>query len=98
VILRHLSQQFAPDADSPAQVQDELRDYLATEIPLEELVPQLQTQDQRELALKLSYAVIRSNEINAKEAVLYQHLLNLLDLPPVVVERLETEALEDLQS
>jgi urea transport system ATP-binding protein len=44
----------------------------------------------------LSYEVISSNTINQTEAVVYQKLLNLLDLPPETVQRLEAAALEEL--
>ena len=44
----------------------------------------------------LSYEVISANQINQTEAVAYQKLLSLLDLPPATVSRLEAAALEEL--
>lgn len=91
VILSRLSRYFAPDPDYQDELKQELRDYLAKEIPLEEMVPLLKSQEEKELVLKLSYEIISSNPINEKEAVVYQHLINLLGLPDDVVNRLQTE-------
>ncbi|MEM9768624.1 MAG: urea ABC transporter ATP-binding protein UrtD, partial [Cyanobacteria bacterium P01_D01_bin.71] len=76
----------------------ELGNLLAKNIPLEELVPQLTSEAQREQALMLSYEVISANQINEVEAAVYQKLVSLLNLPPETVSRLETAALEDLKS
>lgn len=96
VILDRLSRKFAHSPDEQATLRDDLKDLLAKEIPLEDLVPQLTTDTQREDALMLSYEVISSNTINQTEAVVYQKLLNLLNLPPETVQRLEVAALEEL--
>lgn len=96
VILDRLSRKFAHSPDEQASLRDDLKDLLAKEIPLEDLVPQLATDAQREDALMLSYEVISSNTINQTEAVVYQKLLNLLNLPPETVRRLEAAALEEL--
>ncbi|MEO1211864.1 MAG: urea ABC transporter ATP-binding protein UrtD, partial [Cyanobacteria bacterium J06638_20] len=69
--------------------QDELKDYLAKDIPVEDLVPLLKTPEERELVLKLSYEVLSSNQINQQEAIAYQQLLKALQLPPEVVQRVE---------
>ncbi|MGB3309136.1 MAG: urea ABC transporter ATP-binding protein UrtD [Nodosilinea sp.] len=96
VILDRLSGKFAHSPDEQASLRDDLKNLLAREIPLEDLVPQLTTQAQREEALMLSYEVISSNQINQSEAVVYQKLLALLGLPPETVSRLEAAALEEL--
>jgi urea transport system ATP-binding protein len=96
VILDRLSRKFAHSPEEQATLRDDLKDLLAKEIPLEDLVPQLTTAAQREEALMLSYEVISSNTINQTEAVVYQKLLNLLNLPPETVQRLEAAALEEL--
>lgn len=93
VILTRLSQRFADSPDLQADLREELKNYLGKRLPLEELVPQLKTDAQRELALRLSYEVISYNDINANEAREYRHLLNLLALPPETVKRLESETL-----
>lgn len=97
VILSELSRQFATAPAEQEALKEELKNYLATRLPLDELVPQLRTQQQRELALKLSYEVISSNTINETEAGVYQHLKALLNLPPETVARLESEALASLK-
>ena len=98
LILARLSQQFSRDPDQQVSLKDELRNLLAKEIPLAELVPQLKSSAQREQALMLSYEVISSNQINETEAAVYQHLLALLDLSPETVSRLEADALKNLKS
>lgn len=91
VILSRLSRQFSPDPDHQQELQQELRDYLAKEVPLEEMVPLLKTQEERETVLKLSYEIISSNSINEQETTAYQTLVQLLGLPDEVVRRLETD-------
>jgi len=91
VILSRLSQQFASDGEEQEALRQELQDYLAKDIPLEELVPLLKDPEQRETALKLSYEVISSNTINATEAKVYQQLVELVALPPEVVQRVEQD-------
>ncbi|MGD1859499.1 MAG: urea ABC transporter ATP-binding protein UrtD [Leptolyngbyaceae cyanobacterium] len=98
VILDRLSHQFVHTPDEQAALKDELGNLLAKNIPLEELVPQLTSEAQREQALMLSYEVISANQINETEATVYQKLVSLLNLPPETVSRLETAALEDLKS
>lgn len=98
LILDRLSRQFASEPDQQASLKGELENLLAKEIPLEELVPQLTSDAQRERALMLSYAVISTNTINDTEAAVYQRLLGLLNLPPDTVRRLEAAALENLTS
>jgi urea transport system ATP-binding protein len=96
VILDRLSQKFAHDPTQQADVRGDLKNLMATAIPLEDLVPQLTTTAQKEQALMLSYEVISSNQINETEAVVYKKLLYLLDIPPETVSRLEAAALEEL--
>lgn len=94
LILARLSQQFAHDSDHQLQLQQELNDYLVSNIPLEESVPLLSNPAEKELVLKLSYEIIRFNQINAAEAAAYQKLLSLLHLPPDTVQRIESEVLQ----
>jgi urea transport system ATP-binding protein len=96
VILDRLSRKFAHSPEDQASLRDDLSNLLAKEIPLEDLVPQLATEAQREEALMLSYEVISANQINHTEAVVYQKLLGLLGLPPETVRRLEAAALAEL--
>ena len=89
IILERLSRQFASATDDQATLKTELKDLLAKRIPLEDLVPQLQSPAQREQALMLSYEVIGANKINPAEASAYHKLLTLLALSPETVSRLE---------
>ena len=98
VILTRLSHQFATDAENQDSVCQELRNYLAKNIALAELVPQLQSVQDRELALQLSYEIISVNQINRQETIAYQQLLNLLNLPSETVQRIEATVNTSLQS
>ena len=91
VILSNLSREFATSEEHQSSLQKELQNYLARNIPLEELVPKLKNFGEKERVLKLSYEIIRSNEINSSEIVAYQKLLELLDLPTKIIEQVETE-------
>ena len=91
LILNRLSQEFAHDAEHQAQLRLELRDYVASDLPLNELVPNLTSAADREAALRLSYQVILVNQINPQEAVAYQDLLDLLNLPLETVQRIEAD-------
>ncbi|MBE9122083.1 TerB family tellurite resistance protein [Tychonema sp. LEGE 07199] len=89
---------FAADADREP-MQQELRDYIMQNIPLDELIHQLETQAEKELVLQLGYQVIASSsrtpdepKINAEEAAAYQKLVQLLNLPEDAVKRIEAEA------
>ena len=88
---------FAKNEEQRHELQRELRDYLMQNIPLEELVPKLQSDAERKLVLKLGYEVIASSartpeepNINEEEAIAYQKLIDLLGLPPEVVAEIES--------
>ena len=91
VILTKLSREFASDPEHRLSLQKELQDYLSKNIPLEELVPKVTDFNEKQRVLRLSYEIIRSNEINDREVVVYQKLLQLLDLPEDLVREIETE-------
>ncbi|MEG3849153.1 TerB family tellurite resistance protein [Microcoleus sp. herbarium19] len=89
---------FAPEAEAQ-QMQQELRDYIMQNIPLDELIHQLETPEERELVLQLGYEVISSSsrtpdepKINTEEAAAYQKLVQLLNLPEDTVKRIEAES------
>jgi hypothetical protein len=99
LMLKRFSSLFANNAEGQADLQKELRDYLMQNIPLEESVPHLQSQAEREFVLRLGYEVISSSArtpeeelINSEEADAYQRLVTLLNLPPERVAALENEA------
>jgi len=98
VILSRLSRQFATDSQQQEELQEELKNYLAQDVAIANLIPELKSTEERELVLKLSYEVISSSSrtpnepnINQQETAAYEQLVQLLDLPPEVVRRLEAE-------
>ncbi|OCR00895.1 branched-chain amino acid ABC transporter ATP-binding protein [Oscillatoriales cyanobacterium USR001] len=104
LMLNRFSRLFtaSDDPQQLQQVQQELRDYLMQNLPLDELIPQLESQEERELVLQLGYEVIASSsrtpdepKINADEAAAYQKLVDLLNLPEDVVKNIEAEAASD---
>ncbi|MEM9484564.1 MAG: TerB family tellurite resistance protein [Cyanobacteria bacterium P01_F01_bin.116] len=99
VMLTNFSQVFASNSDGQEAVKQELKSYLVQDIPLEELVPKLTTQTEKEFVLRLGYEVISSSArtpdeelINQDEQAIYQELVQLLDLPSDTVERIEKSA------
>ncbi|MDM7951616.1 MAG: hypothetical protein QUV07_00125 [Cyanobium sp. CZS 25K] len=84
----------------------ELEAFLAERLPvadLEELVAQLVSADDRQLALKLSYMMVRvgrrspsESSINAQERVAYRHLVELLGLGDAKIREIEWAAEADL--
>ena len=102
LMLNCFSSLFAT-GDSQEQLQEELRDYLMQNIPLEESIPKLESQQERELVLKLGYEVIACSartpdepNINEEEEVAYQKLKQLLNISRDVVKRIEAEATNEL--
>ncbi|MDB9495576.1 urea ABC transporter ATP-binding protein UrtD [Spirulina major CS-329] len=89
VILTRLSRKFAPDPTQQDDLRQELQNYLSKETSLESLIPQLETEQEKEQVLKLCYEIIRANTINEQESVVYQKLLELLNLPDGVVSQTE---------
>lgn len=103
LMLDRFSGLFAADAPQQATLRQELRDYLMQNLPLEELVPKLQTTGERELVLRLGYEVIQSSArtpdedlINAEEKDAYQKLIQLLNFAPETVSRIEQEAMNQM--
>jgi FKBP-type peptidyl-prolyl cis-trans isomerase (trigger factor) len=98
VMLARFSEIFAKASQQQKQLQHELQEYLMQNIPLEDLVPKLETDAERRLVLKLGYEVIASSartpeepNINSEEARAYQKLVSLLALPADVVKDIEAE-------
>ena len=103
VMLDRLSHVFgANDAAQRSALQQELRDYLMQNLPLDELVSKLQGDAERALVLHLGYEVIccsartpNEAKINAEEAAAYQTLVKLLGLPPEVVQQIESSVMSE---
>ncbi len=97
-MLVRFSEIFAKTPQHQKKLQEELQEYLLQNIPLEDLVPKLETEAERRLVLKLGYEVIASSarspqepNINSEEAQAYQKLVELLALPADVVEDIEAQ-------
>lgn len=104
LMLNRFSSLFAT-GDQQQQLQEELRDYFMQNIPLGESIPKLESQQERELVLRLGYEVIACSartpeepNINEDEEAAYENLKQLLNLPGDVVERIETEVKSELNN
>jgi urea transport system ATP-binding protein len=96
VILTRLSRKFSPDPAGQDDLRDELQNYLSQEVSLETIVPQLESEAEKEQVLHLCYEIIRSNTINEHESVVYQKLLELLNLPDDFVSQTEASIEEKM--
>jgi hypothetical protein len=107
LLLSHFSKLFSQDEKEERSLHQELQDYVSQNIhfeALEELIPKLQFEEDRELMLKLGYMVIRASRrdsiessINPQEKVAYRRLVELLDLPVETIEKIEWAAERELQ-
>ena len=98
-MLERFSQLFATNAQQQNNLKEQLQEYFVQKVPLEEAVTKLSTEAEKEVALRLSYEVIKSskrtpeeNAINRAEGEAYQKLLSLLELPESTVARAEEAA------
>lgn len=98
VMLQRFSQVFESSKVHQEHLQAELQSYLTQNIPLTELVPKLQTPEEKELVLRLGYEVIRASArlpeeevVNNDEAEAYRNLKTLLNLPDADVRRIESD-------
>ncbi|MEM8504262.1 MAG: TerB family tellurite resistance protein [Cyanobacteria bacterium P01_D01_bin.1] len=99
VMLTRFSQLFATDPEQQDYLQTQLKEYFVQDIPLAEAVAKLTTDEEKEVALRLSYEVINSSArtpdealINEDESEAYSQLVQLLGLPNSVVKRAEEAA------
>ncbi|HEY9811243.1 MAG TPA: TerB family tellurite resistance protein [Halomicronema sp.] len=99
LMLDRLSGLFAKGNTEKEALSQELRDYLMQNIPPEESLPKLVSQEEKEIVLQLGYEVISASartpdepKINAEEAEAYKKLVELLNLPEEAVKRVEEEA------
>lgn len=107
LLLSQFSQLFSQNKEEERSLHQELQDYISQSIhseALEELIPELQAEEDRELMLKLGYMVIRASRrdstessINPQEKVAYRRLVELLALPEETIEKVEWAAKSELQ-
>ncbi|MBD2187716.1 tellurite resistance TerB family protein [Pseudanabaena mucicola] len=88
---------FAKTETDRNNLKERLRDYLSQNIPLEEVIPNIESFEDRKMTLRLGYQVIQASRrdaneplINLEEAAAYQRLVRILDLPPEVVQEIES--------
>lgn len=105
LMLDRFSSLFSATAERQSALKQELREYLVQNIPLEELVPKLKSDEEQALVLRLGYEVISSSartpeepSINQEEAKAYQHLVKLLNLSDEAVNTIEAEAQSALEN
>lgn len=105
LMLSEFSKLFADSQEEEQHLQYELRDYVTQNIPLKELVPKLKTEEDRELALKLSYMVIKASRRHSEEALInpdekaaYRKLMELLALPDETIAKVEHIADQELEN
>lgn len=81
-----------------------INNYHEKPIPLEDLVPKLETIEDRCLTVKLAYMLIslgydpQKHSIHPKEKALYRQLIQLLNLDDNLVAEIEWEASQDLDN
>ena len=99
LILSRFCILFSEDASQQAELRQELQNYLLQNIPVDEIIPQIEDPEERQLILKLGYEVISASartpeepHINQAESAAYKQLAALFGLPIEAVERLEVEA------
>jgi hypothetical protein len=96
LMLDEFAMLFAKTETERSNLKTRLKDYLGQNIPLEEVVPNIKSIEDRKMTLRLGYQVIQSSRrnpdepmINLDEAAAYQRLVRILDLPPEVVADIE---------
>lgn len=89
LILAKLISQFAQNLEQEKELREELKNFLAKDIDLAELVPQLHSQEDQEKVLKLSYELVNSHPLNEWEIESYQQLKKLLKLPEDIINKIE---------
>jgi len=100
LILDQFAALYAKSEAEERSIKQNLRAYLGQNIPLDEVIPQLKTKEDRKLVLKLSYMVIQASRrhpgepnVNLDEAAAYQRLVRLLGLPKEEVEDIEAQVI-----
>lgn len=98
LILTQLSGLFSDDPEQQQHLREELRVYLLQDVPVDAALAEIESDQERELIARLSFDVIRASArqgdaslVNQADAIAYQDLIQLLQLPPDTLNRLEIE-------
>ncbi|PZO37426.1 MAG: branched-chain amino acid ABC transporter ATP-binding protein [Pseudanabaena frigida] len=96
LMLDEFAALFAKSEAERSTLKTRLREYLGQNIPLEEVIPNIKSFEDRKMTLRLGYQVIQASRrnpdeplVNLDEAAAYQRLVRILDLPPQVVADIE---------
>ncbi|MCA6501996.1 MAG: TerB family tellurite resistance protein [Pseudanabaena sp. M135S2SP2A07QC] len=105
LMLDEFAMLFAKTEKERIDLKNRLKDYLDQNIPLEEVVPNIKSVEDRKMTLRLGYQVIQASRrnpdepmINLDEAAAYQRLVRILDLPPDVVADIEASSIPHEES
>jgi hypothetical protein len=105
LMLDEFANLFATSETERSSLKIQLRDYLGQNIPLEEVIPNVKSVEDRKTILKLGYQVIQASRrnpnepmVNLDEAAAYQRLVRILDLPADVVTEIEQAIAQTDQS
>ncbi|MCE2886528.1 MAG: TerB family tellurite resistance protein [Pseudanabaena sp.] len=105
LMLDEFAMLFAKTEKERIDLKNRLKDYLDQNIPLEEVVPNIKSVEDRKMTLRLGYQVIQASRrnpdepmINLDEAAAYQRLVRILDLPPDVVADIEASIIPHEES
>jgi hypothetical protein len=105
LMLDEFANLFGTSETERSSLKIQLRDYLGQNIPLEEVIPNIKSIEDRKTILKLGYQVIQASRrnpdepmVNLDEAAAYQRLVRILDLPSDVVTEIEEAIAQTDQS
>jgi len=105
LMLDEFANLFATSETERSSLKIQLRDYLGQNIPLEEVIPNIKSIEDRKTILKLGCQVIQASRrnsdepmVNLDEAAAYQRLVRILDLSPEVVNDIEAAIIQTDQS
>ncbi|NUN64512.1 TerB family tellurite resistance protein [Pseudanabaena biceps] len=97
LMLEEFATLFAKSEAERDALKVRLKEYLVQNIPLEEVVPNIKSIEDRKMTLRLGYQVIQASRrspdeplINLDEAAAYQRLVRILDLPAEIVTEVES--------
>jgi len=96
LMLDEFATLFATSETERDSLKIQLKDYLGQNIPLEEVIPNIKSIEDRKMILRLGYQVIQASRrnpdeplVNLDEAAAYQRLVRILGLPADVVAEIE---------
>jgi urea transport system ATP-binding protein len=99
IIISRLSKVFSNDSEEQEKLQQELKDYLFTDGDIDHLLEQIDSQEDKELIVQISYEIIGSssnysddNSIQEFERLAYQRLLKKINLPTEIVQKIQLES------